>query len=131
MVTSVAGEATFTLLRQKKMKLLFCEGSSLSARETLSALAPLNYEIIICDPNPLCICRFTQFKIKYYRCPSINSDIDGYYEKIVEIIKAEKVDVLVPVHEHALLFSKKLNELKKITHIELPEFIPEINWFSV
>ena len=35
------------------MKVLFSEGSSLSARESLTALGLLGHEIVICDPNPL------------------------------------------------------------------------------
>jgi carbamoylphosphate synthase large subunit len=112
------------------MRLLFCEGSSLSARETLTALGPSGHKIFICDPNPLNICRFSQYHVKYYKCPSINEGIETYFDRIVEIIKKEKIDVLVPVHEHAFLFSKRINELKKIVNIELPDFNSYIKLFS-
>lgn len=112
------------------MKILFCEGSSLSAREALTALGPQKHSIIICDPDPKCLCRFTKFKVKYYRCPSINQDLEGYYRRIVEIIQLEKVDVLLPVHEQALLFAKRLPELSKIVRIDLPEFNSYLKLFS-
>jgi hypothetical protein len=112
------------------MKLLFCEGSSISARESLTALGLLGHEIIICDPNPFCICRFTSFKIKYYKCPLINEDTDKYFDRILEIIRKEKIDILIPVHEQALLFSKHLDELRKYVKIELPVFENYIQLFS-
>lgn len=112
------------------MKLLFCEGSSLSARESITALGPQGHEIIICDPNPLCICRFTCFKIKYYRCPSINYDIEAYIKRIIEIIRKENIDILFPVHEQALLFSKNLKNLSELVKIELPEFKNYIQLFG-
>lgn len=112
------------------MKLLFCEGSSISARESLTALGLLGHEIIICDPNPLCICRFTRLKIKYYMCPLINEDTDKYFNRILEIISKEKVDILIPVHEQALLFSKHLDELREYVKIELPVFESYIQLFS-
>lgn len=112
------------------MKILFCEGSSLSAREALSALGPQNHEIVICDPNPLCICRFTKFKTKYYKCPSINDDIEAYYNFIVRVIQKERIDILLPVHEQALLFSKRIHELSKLVKLELPAFESYIQLFS-
>ncbi len=112
------------------MKILFCEGSSLSAREALSALGSQDHEIVICDPNPLCICRFTTFKTKYYRCPSINDDLEGYYRSIVRIIQKEKIDILLPVHEQALLFSKRIDELSRLVKLELPGFESYVQLFS-
>lgn len=113
------------------MKILFCEGSSLSAREALTALGLENkYKIFVCDPNPLCLCRFTRFDVKYFKCPSINESIDGYFRRIVEIIQNEKIDVLLPNHEQALLFSNRLEELSKIVKIALPDFENYLQLFS-
>jgi predicted ATP-grasp superfamily ATP-dependent carboligase len=114
-----------------KIRILFSEGSSLSARETLTALGLIgNYEIFICDPNPICLCRFTRFKVKFYQCPSINEGIDPYFNRIIELIKKEKIDVLIPNHEQSLLFSKRLNQLSGIVKIALPEFESYIQLFS-
>ncbi len=112
------------------MKILFCEGSSLSAREALSALGPQNHEIVICDPNPLCICRFTMFKTTYYRSPSINDDLEAYYDFVVRIIQKEKIDILLRVHEQALLFSKRIHELSKMVKLTLPAFENYVQLFS-
>lgn len=112
------------------MKVLFSEGSSLSARETLTALGPLGYEIIICDPNPLCICRFSKYTKKYYKCPPSSEEPLEYYRFILEVIEKEKVEVLLPVHEQALLFSKNLDQLKVKVKIALPSYNSYLELFS-
>jgi hypothetical protein len=112
------------------MRILFCEGSSLSARETLTALAGAGHRIVICDPNPRCLCRFSSLNIKYYRCTSINDDVDTYYRELAGIIKKERIDVLLPVHEEALLFSKRLEDLSAIVHVALPAFDDYCQLFS-
>jgi hypothetical protein len=111
------------------MKLLFCEGSSLSAREALTILGR-DHKIIICDPNPFSICRFTKFRTKYYRCPSVNESVSGYLARIKEIIVKEKIDVLIPVHEQALLFARHYQELSPIVHLEIPCFDSYLKLFS-
>jgi hypothetical protein len=42
------------------LKILFSEGSSLTAREFLSVLGPRGHWIEVVDSNPLCICRFSR-----------------------------------------------------------------------
>jgi hypothetical protein len=50
---------------------LFSEGSSLCARQALSALGPLGYRIDVCDPNPLCLSRFSRFVRRFHRSPAL------------------------------------------------------------
>jgi hypothetical protein len=42
------------------LKILFSEGSSLTAREFLSVLGSRGHWIEVVDSNPLCICRFSR-----------------------------------------------------------------------
>lgn len=115
------------------MKVLFCEGSSLSARESLTALGMAfgrEVEVLVCDPNPLCICRFSSFRTRYFRSPSVNEDLEGYWDFLLDLVGREKVDVLLPVHEQALLFSRRLPELSRLVGIALPSFDSYLTLFS-
>jgi hypothetical protein len=62
---------------------LFSEGSSLSARQALSALGPLGYRIDVCDPNPLCLSRFSRFVRRFHRSPALGTDPAAYLHFIV------------------------------------------------
>lgn len=108
--------------REKKVRILFSEGSSLSAREALSALGPLGYEIHICDPDPFCICRFSKYVKKYHQSPTIGIEPIQYLNFIENIISNEIYDVLLAVHEQAFLFSKFATRLQKHVGLAISSF---------
>src|SRR5436190_24006895 len=85
------------------IRVLLSEGSSLSARETISALGPLGYRLEVCDPNPLCLGRFSRFVGAWHRGPAAGRDPLGYLRFVLDRLGRERYDVLLPVHEQALL----------------------------
>lgn len=101
---------------------LFPEGSSLTARQALTALGEKGYRVDICDPNPYCICRFSKFTNKVYKCPPLGIDPAGYYRFISRLIRKNHYDVLLPIHEQAFLFSKKSSALLKDVHLAISQF---------
>ncbi|MFL0197980.1 hypothetical protein ACJDU8_20795 [Clostridium sp. WILCCON 0269] len=107
---------------KNKLKILFPEGSSLSSRQALTALGREGYTIDICDPNPVCICRFSKYVNKIYKCPIIGQDPIGYYSFILNLISKKKYDVLLPIHEQAFLFSKKHKAISKYVNIAISDF---------
>jgi predicted ATP-grasp superfamily ATP-dependent carboligase len=94
-----------------QIRVLIPEGSSLSAREAIAALGPLGYRLAVCDPDPLCVGRFSRFVSKFYRSPRLGDDPGAYLRFILDLIKHERFDVLLPVHENALLFSRAYEQL--------------------
>lgn len=106
----------------KAIKILLPEGSSLSAKQAINALGPLGYAVSICDPNPLCICRFSKYIKDYYRCPPVGKDPIGYLNFVIELLAKENFDVLLPVHEQAFLFSKAYKIISSYTNIAVSDF---------
>jgi len=102
--------------------ILFSEGSSLTARQTLSALGPLGYTIDIVDPNPMCIGRFSRFVRHTYRCPPMGRDPEGYLAFVTERLEKGSYDVLLPVHEQAYLFSRHADRLRAQASLALASF---------
>ena len=66
-----------------KIRILLSEGSSTNVREMITALGPLGYTLDICDPNPLCMGRFSRYVHRVYRCPTSGSDPVGYLKFII------------------------------------------------
>ncbi len=110
------------MTERKTVKILFPEGSSLSARQAITALGKEGYRVDICDPNPLCICRFSRYVNKFYKCPVISTDPEGYYNFIMNILGKNKYDVLFPVHEQSYLFSKKYKSIARHVNIAIADF---------
>jgi hypothetical protein len=93
------------------IRILLSEGSSLSARQTITALGQCGYILDVCDPNPLCISRFSRFIRRSYRCPAVGTDPRGYLAFVLQHLTRERYDVLLPVHEQAFLFAKVRDQL--------------------
>jgi hypothetical protein len=102
--------------------ILFSEGSSLSARQSLSALGPLGYRIDVCDPNPLCISRFSRFVRRFYRSPALGTDPVAYLGVIIRRLDEGRYDVPLPVHEQAFLFARTQHMLGPKVGLALTDF---------
>src|SRR5262249_27216894 len=99
------------------------EGSSLSARHTLSALGPLGHTIDVCDPLPaMCLARFSRYTRGLFRCPPFASDPTGYLEFVLARLRADLYDVLFPVHDQAFLLSGFRDALRKMGGLAVPPF---------
>ncbi len=107
--------------RQKRLKILFTEGSSTSAREALYCLGP-QHAIDILDPSPFCQCRFSRFVRRWHRCPSYAADPLGYLRFLVRLLRREKYDVLFPTHEQVYLLSRVAERLRKLVALTVPDF---------
>jgi hypothetical protein len=59
-------------------RILFSEGSSLTAREFLSVLGPAGHHIEIVDPSRICICRFSRWTRRVHQCPAPGTDPLAY-----------------------------------------------------
>lgn len=89
----------------KPLRILFSEGSSLTAREFLSVLGPAGHHIEVVDPNPTCICRFSRWTRQVHRTPAPGLDPIGYIAAANALLSKGAFDVLLPTHEQAWLFA--------------------------
>lgn len=89
-----------------RVKVLLSEGSSLSARQTITALGLAGYRVGVCDPDPICIGRFSRFVKKTYRCPNFNEHPMEYVHFVDGICRKHGYQVMIPVHEQAYLFAR-------------------------
>ncbi len=106
----------------KDVSILLSEGSSLSSRQTISALGLYGYRVDVCDPEPFCIGRFSRFVRRFYRCPPWTDDPMGYLDWVVSRLDAERYDVLLPVHEQAYLFAAARERLGPKVGLALTPF---------
>jgi len=104
------------------MRVLLSEGNSTSAREAITALGLAGHRIEICDPEPLCLGRFSRFVARVHRCPGIGEDPAGYLAFISDLLERQHFDVLLPIHEQGLLFAKARNRLSALTKLAVPSF---------
>ncbi|HEY0327511.1 MAG TPA: hypothetical protein VGC77_00300 [Rhodopseudomonas sp.] len=104
------------------LRVLLSEGGSTSAREAITVLGRAGHRVEICDPSPRCLGRFSRHVTKFHRCLGLGRDPAGYLGFVEDLLAREKFDVLLPIHEQGLLFSKVAPRLQRLTALALPGY---------
>src|SRR5258708_15737354 len=104
------------------IRILLCEGSSLSAREALSALGSRGFVIGVWDPGSFGLGRFSRFVRNVYRSPAVGTDPQGYLRFLLNHLKRVPYDVLLPVQEQAFLFSRVQKQLQLLVGLAIADF---------
>ena len=106
----------------RKPKILLSEGSSLSSRETITALGLAGHRVELMSSDPLCLGRFSRFVGRVHRSPASGADPDGYLAAVMDVVKSRSIDVLLPVHEQAYLFAAARKKLPTGLGVALADF---------
>ena len=109
-------------MTMQRPKILLSEGSSLSARETITALGLAGHRVDIVSAEPLCLGRFSRFVSRVHPAPASGADPDGYLATVLKIVKTSAIDALLPVHEQAYLFAAASRRLPESLGIALADF---------
>ena len=86
-------------------RILLSEGSSLSAREAVTALGLAGHRVDLVSSDPMCLARFSRFVSHVHPVPACGGDPDGYLAAVLDVVARRSIDVLMPVHEQAYLFA--------------------------
>lgn len=103
-------------------RILISEGSSLSARETVTALGLAGQRCELVSSDPLCLARFSGFVDRVHAAPACGRDPDGYLAAVLDIVARRDIDVLLPVHEQAYLFAAARRRLPAGLGVALADF---------
>jgi predicted ATP-grasp superfamily ATP-dependent carboligase len=103
-------------------RILLSEGSSLSAREAVTALGFAGYRVELVSSDPLCLARFSRFVDHVHPAPSCGADPDGYLDAVLDVVARRSIDVLLPVHEQAYLFAAGRRRLPAGLGVALADF---------
>ena len=132
----------------KKLRVLLSEGSSLTAREIVTCLGPLGYELEILDGNPFCLARFSRWVRRVHKAPAAGADPRGYLERLREVVETRQPDVVFPTHEQARLIAANVDRTLPVAVARVEAFervqsklafaglldelgLPQPTWFRV
>ena len=71
-------------MAMRRPKILLSEGSSFSARETITALGLAGHRVELVSAEPLCLGRFSRFVSRVHAAPASGADPDGYLATVLE-----------------------------------------------
>ncbi|HLG81561.1 MAG TPA: hypothetical protein VKY22_11130 [Bradyrhizobium sp.] len=103
-------------------QILLSEGSSLSARETITALGLAGHRVDIMSSDLLCLGRFSRFVDRVHRSPASGADPDGYLAAALDVVQRRAIDAVLPVHEQAYLFAAARKQLPDRLGIAVADF---------
>jgi predicted ATP-grasp superfamily ATP-dependent carboligase len=103
-------------------RILLSEGSSLSAREAITALGLAGHRVELMSSDPDCLGRFSRFVSRVHPTPSCGEDPDGYLAAVLEVVARRRIDVLIPTHEQAYLFAAARARLPRGLRLALADF---------
>jgi predicted ATP-grasp superfamily ATP-dependent carboligase len=109
-------------VRRCDVRILLSEGSSTNAREIITALGLSGYRVDVCDPSPICQGRFSRFVRRVHRCPVSGADPVGYLRFVIDLLRREHYDVLLPANEQAYLFSWARELLEPLAGLAVADF---------
>ncbi|MGP0088673.1 MAG: hypothetical protein ACLPKB_01735 [Xanthobacteraceae bacterium] len=109
-------------MTRKALRILLSEGSSLSAREAVTALGLAGFRVELVSSDPMCLARFSRFVDRVHRAPPSGSDPDGYLAAVLEVVARRSIDVLMPVHEQAYLLAAARKRLPQELGLALADF---------
>jgi len=92
-------------MTSQKPKILLSEGSSCRSREAITALGLAGHRVELVSSTPMSLGRFSRFVSRVHRAPASGADPDGYLAAVIDIVKTENIDAVIPVHEQAYLFA--------------------------
>ncbi len=110
------------------LRVLLTEGSSLTARETVTSLGPLGHTLEVLDPDPLCITRFSRWVRAVHRCPAPGTDPRGYLRVLLRVVDERNIDAVFPTHEQAWLLAAA--RAQGALPVELPVALASIDAFE-
>ena len=96
------------------MRVLLSEGSSLTARETVTVLGPAGHRLEVMASERMPLARFSRYVSGVHRSPPAGADPAGYLEAVAAVVRTRRIDVLLPTHEQAWLFAVARDRLPAV-----------------
>lgn len=89
-----------------KRKILLTEGSSLTSRETLTALRNCGYEIDILSSARFPMSAYSRWRHKLIRTVNVNQAPHTWLKHVVSLVENENYVAVLPTHEEAWLLAE-------------------------
>src|SRR5215472_5489246 len=103
-------------------RILLSEGSSLSAREAITAFGLAGRRVHVVTSEAFCLGRFSWFVERVHRAPASWADPAGYLGAVLDIAAQQHIDALIPVHEQAYLFASARHRIPASLAVALADF---------
>ncbi len=85
-------------------------------------LGMMGYAIEVLDPDQYCICRFSRYVRRVHQSPRLSDSPGDFAGFLLSHLSAHEYDLVLPVHEHALLLSAVADRIRKHCPVAIAPF---------
>ena len=93
-------------MADERARVLLTEGSSLTSRETLTALRSCGLDVDVLSCASLPLARFSRWRGRLLRVPNANANPLAYLEQLVSLVDEGGYIAVLPTHEQAWLLAE-------------------------
>ncbi len=87
-------------------KILLSEGSSLTSRETITALRNLGFAVDVLSSSKFPISAFSIWRHRIISIPNLNVKPQKYLSQVSDLVDLKEYSAILPTHEEAWLFAE-------------------------
>ncbi len=110
------------MINHQNKKILITYGRSFLALELARQLHAAGHTVYVADSIRFHVARFSNAISKSYKVPSPRYHPEAYLEKLIAIVKQEKIDFLLPIYEETSLLSQAHDRIPEFCQLFCPPF---------
>jgi biotin carboxylase len=105
------------------LRVLVTDGSSLSARQVVTAAGQMGAVVDILATTSRSLGRFSRYVNRSHAVPRLGSDPRAWMDAALDVLRLGQHDVLLAVHEHTAVVSRAADEVRACgVRLAVPEF---------
>jgi biotin carboxylase len=93
------------------MRILLTEGAGLTSRQVATQLDALGHHVSAAVSDQICLARFTRHVRTLHRVPDFGSDPLAWFDRLLDVATAARIDVVFPTQEQVTVLSHQLPRL--------------------
>lgn len=103
--------------REEKKKILLTGARSACALELARHLFFAGHEVYAADTSTMHVARFSKAVKRFYATPSPRFACREFIDKIIEVVKKEEIDLVIPIWEEVGYLSKYLDKFRGLCDV--------------
>lgn len=100
-----------------RKNILITTGRAFPGLDLARCLHKKGHRVFVCDPGYFHACRFSNSIEKSFIVPAPRENSEGFIESVLEIVKENNIDLVIPLLEEILYLAKAKDRFAELVHL--------------